>query len=269
MNVAIGSIFPYSITSMNDQQTYNEQPPQSGEVIIEPKQYPFRISTGTYIVLVFLTLLFPAFNLLVAIIGGNEMDLSGLDPVLFLFLPTVVMLWGIVLIVLLALWREKASFSSIGLGFPTLTQISTGVLFFLVSSFILMVFQLILTALGFDFNENTNEILAVAGEHMGWWLVVAVTAAICEEVIYRGYLMTRMKGVFNSGWVIPVIASMFAFSSGHLYQGYGGAILIGIYGMMFCLLYIYTGSIWPGIIAHFLQDYSAVFLYHLQKSMGF
>ncbi|MEZ5359939.1 MAG: type II CAAX endopeptidase family protein [Candidatus Zixiibacteriota bacterium] len=254
---------------MNDQPTYNEHRDETAAVTVEPKQYPFRVSAGTYIVLVFLVLLFPAFNLFVAIISGNEMDFSNLDPVLFLFLPTVVMLWSLVLVVLLALWRERSSLSSIGLGLPTLTHVGTGILFFIFSSAFLMILQLILMALGFSFNENTDAILAIAGEHMGWWLVVSITAAICEEIIYRGYLMSRIKGVYRTRWILPVIASMFAFSSGHLYQGFGGAVLIGIYGLMFCLLYIYTGSIWPGVVAHFIQDYSAVFLYHLQKNMGF
>lgn len=269
MRVAMMYFFAYSTNRMNERPIQDDSPETGPAEAVEPRQYPFRISTGTYIVLVFLVFLFPAFNLLVAVIGGNDLDLSDLDPVLFLFLPTVLMLWGIVLIILLALWREKASLSSIGMGMPTLTHLGIGILFFLASSMVLMVVQLLLAALGLSFNDNTEQILAMAGEHMGWWLAVSITAAVCEEVIYRGYLMTRLKGVLKSGWIVPVIASMFAFSSGHLYQGVGGAILIGIYGMMFCLLYIYTGSVWPGIVAHFIQDYSAVFLYHLQKNMGF
>ncbi len=243
-----------------------ELPPVQPEE--DTKQYPFRKSVGTYIVLGFLIFLFPGVNLLVAVLGGNEMDFGSLDPILFIFLPTVLMLWAIVLIVLLALWREKSNLTSIGMGLPTLTHVGIGILFFIGSSIVLMLLQLIITALGIPFSNNTDQILEIAVDHMWWWLIISITAAFCEEIIYRGYLMTRVKGLTRSGWAIPIIASTLAFASGHFYQGIGGAIVIGTYGLLFCGLYIMTGSIWPGIIAHFIQDYSAVFLFKLGKELG-
>ena len=86
------------------------------------------------------------------------------------------------------------------------------------------------------------------------WVAVSITAGICEETAFRGYLMTRLRilGKFKT-WVIPTIISAVAFGACHAYQGWPGFIIISIYGAMFSLLYIRTRSIWPCIIAHFFQ----------------
>ena len=78
--------------------------------------------------------------------------------------------------------------------------------------------------------------------------------------MFRGYLMTRLRllGKFG-GWTIPTIVSAVAFGACHAYQGIPGFIVITCYGVLFALLYIRTGSIWPGILAHFLQDTGALF----------
>ena len=69
----------------------------------------------------------------------------------------------------------------------------------------------------------------------------------------------RLVGKLQS-WVIPVIVSSVIFGSLHAYQGIPGMIVITAYGILFALLYIRTGSIWPGIFAHFFQDFLALFI---------
>ena len=92
------------------------------------------------------------------------------------------------------------------------------------------------------------------------WVVVSFTAGFCEEAMFRGYLMTRLKLVFGiDGWVIPTIVSAVVFGACHAYQGWPGFIILTIYGVMFSLLYIRTRSLWPLVIAHFFQDVSALF----------
>ena len=68
-----------------------------------------------------------------------------------------------------------------------------------------------------------------------------------------------MKRKRSFVWLIPVILSAVVFGACHAYQGLPGFILLSIYGAMFSILYIRTKSIWPCIIAHFFQDFSALF----------
>jgi membrane protease YdiL (CAAX protease family) len=92
------------------------------------------------------------------------------------------------------------------------------------------------------------------------WVLVSFTAGFCEEVGFRGYLMTRLRlvGRFQS-WLVPTIVSALIFGACHAYQGWPGFIILSVYGAMFSLLYIRTGSLWPCVIAHSLQDLGALF----------
>lgn len=228
---------------------------------LQESAFPYRKSIGTYIVLTFLLLIFPGLNILVALFFDNEMNLDLFDPVWFFFIPTMAMLWMIALAVVLAVLREKASLSSIGLGKFKISYLGYALVFIVASNIILALVQIFLETIGIGFSANIEEILKKAQEYIWWWLAVSITAAICEEVAFRGYVMTRIKGLTGWGWSVPVLISSLAFATGHLYQGMGGFIVILIYGMMFAILYAVTKSIWPGILAHFIQDFSAVFLF--------
>ncbi|MFH1701089.1 MAG: type II CAAX endopeptidase family protein [Candidatus Zixiibacteriota bacterium] len=223
--------------------------------------FPYRTSIGTYIVLVFLILVFPGLNIIIALLFDNEINLDLFDPVWFFFVPTMAMLWMIALAVLLAIWREKAPLSSIGLGKFKLSYLGYALLFIIASNITLAVVQIFLETLGIGFSANIEEILKKAQEHIWWWLAISISAAICEEVSFRGYVMTRIKGLTGWGWTVPILVSSMAFATGHLYQGLGGFLVILIYGTMFAVLYALTRSIWPGILAHFIQDFSAIFFY--------
>ncbi len=93
------------------------------------------------------------------------------------------------------------------------------------------------------------------------WVLMSFTAGYCEEAVFRGYLMTRIRllGKFNS-WTIPVIVSSVLFGIPHLYQGFAGVVVITILGAIFSISYIRYRTIWPAIIAHFFLDFLNLFI---------
>lgn len=221
----------------------------------------FRRSVGTYIVLIFLLIVFPALNIVVAIIAGTDIDFGRLNLIAFFFVPTIIMHLLMTLAIFLALWREKASIASIGLNRITWSHLGYAVVFLIASNPILIILEFILTGMGAPFTNATPEILRQAEGYFWWWLSLSVSAAFCEEIPFRGYVLSRLKGMTRWGWTIPVLLGNISFASGHLYQGWGGFILIFAYGAMFSFLYIRSGSLWPAILAHFIQNFSALFLY--------
>ena len=91
-----------------------------------------------------------------------------------------------------------------------------------------------------------------AGELLAW-IALSVSAGICEETIFRGYLQ-RQFAAFTRSAPAGIVLSAMAFGVGHAYQGSRMTILIGIYGLLFGLLAHWRGSVRPGMIAHAWQD---------------
>jgi membrane protease YdiL (CAAX protease family) len=89
------------------------------------------------------------------------------------------------------------------------------------------------------------------------WLfaLLCITAGVCEEWIYRGFLLhlfvTELPGA--NGWLI-VIATAVMFGVAHTYQGRAGGVLTGLLGFVFALLYIATGNLLLSMITHAVLD---------------
>jgi len=254
---------------MNDYSDYNS--PDSYKSGVEPdrdeKQVnDFTVRPATYIVLIFLAILFPGLGLLLQLPGSYEINYEELDPVFWIYIPLLIIQWAIFLVIWLAAWREGGGLKSLGFDRLRWRYLGYALLFVIISNMILRFLQSIVEYIGLSISTDVEEIVAQAGDYTGWWLAVSITAGICEETAFRGYLLTRAKAVTRRGWTIPVILSVMAFGAGHLYQGWGGLILISIYGLMFCWLYIKTRSLWPAIIAHFIQDFMAIYILKLSGS---
>jgi membrane protease YdiL (CAAX protease family) len=85
------------------------------------------------------------------------------------------------------------------------------------------------------------------------WIGLSVTAGICEETIFRGYLQRQFMAL-TKGAPAGILFSATAFGAAHAYQGFQRAILIGLFGAMFGILAHWRGSVRPGMIAHAWQD---------------
>jgi membrane protease YdiL (CAAX protease family) len=83
--------------------------------------------------------------------------------------------------------------------------------------------------------------------------VLVVVVAITEEVIFRGYLILRLRAVTRSTAAAVVLSSVI-FSLGHGYEGTAGVVTVGFMGVAFALVYIWRRSLVAPILMHFLQD---------------
>jgi membrane protease YdiL (CAAX protease family) len=102
-------------------------------------------------------------------------------------------------------------------------------------------------------NEAMKNILPHTGAEDAAFLLLALTAGICEELIFRGYLRlqcTAWTGNAAAGIALQGIA----FGASHAYQGTIPMIVIAIYGCMFGWLAYWRKSLRPGMAAHFIQD---------------
>ena len=86
---------------------------------------------------------------------------------------------------------------------------------------------------------------------------VAVFAGVGEELFFRGVIQRLFIKLFRNPWA-GILVTAFIFSAIHL-QFYG-FIPRFILGILLGLIYWYSGSLWPSIIAHFAYDAFAVIM---------
>jgi membrane protease YdiL (CAAX protease family) len=88
-----------------------------------------------------------------------------------------------------------------------------------------------------------------------WFALLAVTAGICEELLYRGFGLAALRWADPDLGTSPlIIVTGAAFGLAHLYQGRLGVILTGTLGAYFAWITISTGSLIPVMILHVLLD---------------
>jgi uncharacterized protein len=98
-------------------------------------------------------------------------------------------------------------------------------------------------------------ILPRTGEERIWWIFVSLTAGICEEILYRGFLIHYFFAApFHAGLLLTVIISSVIFGAAHLYQGVAGVISTAILGLIFSAVFLTTGTLVVPMILHALID---------------
>lgn len=92
-----------------------------------------------------------------------------------------------------------------------------------------------------------------------WWIVLSLSAGICEELLYRGYLLHFLDAQVGLGmaWLL----SSLAFGCAHLYQGWQGVASTTLTGVVFGALAIGTGNLALPIAAHVLVDLQILWMY--------
>jgi membrane protease YdiL (CAAX protease family) len=101
--------------------------------------------------------------------------------------------------------------------------------------------------------RDLQFILPHGGAEITLWIALSVSAGICEETIFRGYLQRQFMALTKSA-PAGILISAAAFGAAHAYQGSRRSILIGLFGAMFGILAYWRGSVRPGMIAHAWQD---------------
>jgi membrane protease YdiL (CAAX protease family) len=85
------------------------------------------------------------------------------------------------------------------------------------------------------------------------WIFVAITAGICEELMFRGFLQRQILTLTGSA-VLAIGAQAILFGATHAYQGWRAGVSIAVYGLLAGVLAHWRRNLRPGIVAHAWQD---------------
>jgi uncharacterized protein len=88
-----------------------------------------------------------------------------------------------------------------------------------------------------------------------WWLFVCVTAGVCEEILYRGFLLHYLHTYpWALNLALSLAISLVMFGVVHLYAGVRGVIGSMVAGLFFALLFLLSGNLLLSMILHALTD---------------
>jgi uncharacterized protein len=165
---------------------------------------------------------------------------------------TIFFEWALLCLVLLGVWRHGSSLSPVlgerwGSPSQALRDLGIGLMFLLVT----IVFGSVLNHSG-D-NSATRLLLPHGRTEMLLWIALSISAGICEEALFRGYLQ-RQFIAFTGNVVAGIVLSAAVFGAAHSYQGLARAVQIGLLGAMGGVLAHWRKSVRPGMFAHALQD---------------
>jgi membrane protease YdiL (CAAX protease family) len=89
------------------------------------------------------------------------------------------------------------------------------------------------------------------------FFAVVVTVAVCEELIYRGFVQRVFEDWSGGLIAVGIFGSAGMFGVAHLYQGPRGLITTCVVGLLFAAIRAWTGSLLAPFIAHFVADITA------------
>ncbi|MFH1419885.1 MAG: CPBP family intramembrane glutamic endopeptidase [Planctomycetota bacterium] len=110
---------------------------------------------------------------------------------------------------------------------------------------------------GFDAEavmEQRTELAGIVADFpVALILPFSIFVGIHEEILFRGFFLSRLRTLTRSNLVAIVISSV-AFGLMHFYQGTMGVLQTAAIGTALAIIATYARTLWPAIIAHAAFD---------------
>ncbi len=94
-------------------------------------------------------------------------------------------------------------------------------------------------------------------------IVLSLLPAIFEECFFRGFMLGNLKGT-KTWWAILSVSVCFAL----YHKSVAQFLYQFIYGMFLCLLFNRSKSVFPCIIAHFLNNFAVLFFEYFKFNIN-
>lgn len=166
--------------------------------------------------------------------------------------------WGLMIFVLMLWFAWKRSAGMLGLTASMGWQLALGVVA-LVAVTILLTRQRHKIMADEELQQqlrqsltNVSPMLPATATELKAFYGLSVTAGVCEEILYRGYVLWYISEVTNV--VVGVLLSSLLFGLAHAYQGTRGMVQTGAVGLVLAITYVLSGTLWIPIAMHAFLD---------------
>ncbi|MBK9254844.1 MAG: CPBP family intramembrane metalloprotease [Saprospiraceae bacterium] len=105
--------------------------------------------------------------------------------------------------------------------------------------------------------EELSHILPMNMQDYKHYIFLAFAAGICEEIIFRGFLIRYLELLLGSYEYVSIVAILipaFTFGLSHMYQGYRSVLKIVLIAVLFGIIFVWSGSLILAMIIHISID---------------
>ncbi len=215
-------------------------------------------------------------NLLIVLIGfpiiyfiysltpwAKELFVKGNSNLFIPFWSGVIILhWTSVVVVKAFLKQENKKLRDIGYGLNTKKTLVLILLYFIVALLVFGFTEMSLKYVPIDKYKlaGLSNFFPKTTAQRVFFIITVFTAGFCEEIIYRGYVITKLTEIKINKW-IAIIPAGFAFVFIHgivAITAYSQFLFYFSFAIVFGLIFVSSKRLLPNIIIHLLIDLSAM-----------
>jgi membrane protease YdiL (CAAX protease family) len=158
-------------------------------------------------------------------------------------------------ILLLPAWyftlhKYKTTWADLGLRAFQPRAVGLGCSLMVASVMVNFVYALFLAQFGLQIQPEMQQIFQGTEFPLALFFGGAIVAPFVEEIFFRGFVFTGLRGKW--GWPKAALASAGLFALAHVVPT--SLLPIFILGLIFAFLFQASGSIWPAILMHMLTN---------------
>lgn len=172
-----------------------------------------------------------------------------------------VMQWGMCLPVVIMLGLKEGGFASMGLHFLTDPLSVAGLIGITLLSIQLVKILPFPEKRLIKAKRKLKEVLFILPKNLQehkWSIIISITAGVCEEILFRGLFFELLNQYMPAVYAILVVNILFGL--GHAGTKLKNMLSTSGLGILWSIIYYYTGSLWVPILMHILVDIYATTL---------
>ena len=103
-------------------------------------------------------------------------------------------------------------------------------------------------------SPGVRSVVPATRSELPGFAAVSVTAGVCEELLFRGFVLWYLDALLPAGWAIA--GTVVVFGLGHAYQGARGVLFTAVVGGVALAAYLWTGSLVAPMVMHAAVTFS-------------
>ncbi len=214
------------------------------------------IILGDHIFFLIIGVIIPLLSLMRGKIDMEEVNLQIKDKKKFYYANGGVLWIGVFIVVVLWIIARR-SFVDLGLQWPYMDVLVWSLTGLFIIAYIIETISELKIEGSEDEVIKSAPFLPKNWSEFFSYLFLAFSAGICEEVVYRGFMVNYLMSVFEDpiiGFNMAVIFPAIVFGVVHMYQGMKSVLKISIMSLLFSTIFIFSQSLLIVVVLHSAVD---------------